>query len=110
MRHGLIMDMKNTMEILARMFKSCKKAWISLKERMESQITKKMPFDPLKMLLGLMTRERAKKFKDALTSFVRTHLEGLKAIEDQLKSFEIVKDKNIPNDSKLLTLLAIVEH
>ncbi|OMO57356.1 Integrase, catalytic core [Corchorus capsularis] len=60
----------------------------------------KMPFDPLKMPLGPMTRARSKKFKDALTSFVRTHLKDL-------KSFDEDKGKNIPIDSKLVTLLAI---
>ncbi|OMO72799.1 hypothetical protein CCACVL1_17585 [Corchorus capsularis] len=49
--------------------------------------TKRMPFDPLKMPLGPMTRARAKRFKDALTGLVRTHLEDLKTIEVQLKSF-----------------------
>ncbi|OMO62190.1 Homocysteine S-methyltransferase [Corchorus capsularis] len=67
----------------------------------------KMPFDPLKMPLGPMTRARAKKFKDALTSFVQTHLEELKTIEVQLKSFDEDKGKNVPIDSKLVTLLAI---
>ncbi|OMO53223.1 hypothetical protein CCACVL1_28797 [Corchorus capsularis] len=90
MRQGLIMDMKNTMEIMARMIKGCKEAWTSLKERMESQFTKKMPFDPLKMPLDPMTRARAKKFKDALTGLVRAHLEDLKTIED-------VWSKNIPS-------------
>ncbi|OMO51716.1 Tetratricopeptide-like helical [Corchorus capsularis] len=40
MRQGLIMVLKNTMEtmeIMERMFKECKEAWTSLKERMESQ-------------------------------------------------------------------------
>ncbi|OMO53322.1 reverse transcriptase [Corchorus capsularis] len=82
---------------------------IAPKMPLGDEIAPKMPFDPLKMPLGPMTRARAKKFKDALTSFVRTHLEGLKSIEDQLGSIEIDMIKNIPNDSKLCTLLEIVE-
>ncbi|OMO99822.1 reverse transcriptase [Corchorus capsularis] len=76
---------------------------------LDDGIAPKMPFDPMKMPLGPMTRARAKKFKDALTSFVRTHLEGLKSIEDQLESIEVDGSKNIPNDSKLCTLLEIIE-
>ncbi|OMO89975.1 hypothetical protein CCACVL1_07554 [Corchorus capsularis] len=62
-----------------------------------------------RMPLGPMTRARAKRFKEALLAFVRTHLEGLKSIEDQLKCIEDHKPMNIPNDSKLCTLLEIVE-
>ncbi|OMP02952.1 hypothetical protein CCACVL1_02655 [Corchorus capsularis] len=61
----------------------------------------KMPFDPLKMPLGPLTRARAKRFKDALMGLVRTHFEGLKSIEDQLGSIEVDIIKKIPNDSKL---------
>ncbi|OMP05110.1 glucan endo-1,3-beta-glucosidase 5-like protein [Corchorus capsularis] len=67
----------------------------------------KMSFDPLKMSLGPMSRARAKKFKDALRSLVRTHLEDLKTIEVQLKSFDEDLGKNIPIDSKLIILLVI---
>ncbi|OMO86543.1 hypothetical protein CCACVL1_09570 [Corchorus capsularis] len=67
--------------------------------------TKEMP----KMPLGPMTRARAKRFKDALMGLIRTHLEDLKTIEVQLKSFGDVLSKNIPNDFKLLTLFAIDE-
>ncbi|OMO91169.1 reverse transcriptase [Corchorus capsularis] len=69
--------------------------------------TKKMPFDQLKMSNGPMTRARAKRFKYALMSLVRTHLDDLKTIEVQLKRFDDDLGKNIPIDSKLITLLAI---
>ncbi|OMO59556.1 Retrotransposon gag protein [Corchorus capsularis] len=69
--------------------------------------TNKMPFDPLKMSNGLMTRARAKRFKDALMGLIRTHLDDMKTIKVQLKRFEddLVKESTI--DPKLITLLAI---
>ncbi|OMO57750.1 hypothetical protein CCACVL1_25689 [Corchorus capsularis] len=67
------------------------------------------PFDRLAIPLGPMTRAQAKRFKEALLGLVQTHLEGLKSIEDQLESIEDIKPRNIPNDSKLCTLLEIVE-
>ncbi|OMO96176.1 hypothetical protein CCACVL1_05056 [Corchorus capsularis] len=68
------------------------------------------PFDPLAIPLGPMTRSRAKRFKEALLGMVRTHLGGLKSIEDQLESIDDIKPWNIANDSKPCTLLEIVEH
>ncbi|OMO49962.1 reverse transcriptase [Corchorus capsularis] len=68
------------------------------------------PFDPLAIPQGLMTRARAKRFKEALLGLVRTHLGGLKSIEDQLESIEDIMPWNTPNDSKPCTLLEIVEH
>ncbi|OMO50706.1 reverse transcriptase [Corchorus capsularis] len=130
MRQGLIMDMKSTMEIIERLIMDLKEAWKNLKKKLEeeggianpnsssmgiahhtSSDKEKLnrPFDPLVMPLGSMTRARAKRFKEALLGFVRTHLEGLKSIEDQLKSIEDHKPRNIPNDFKLCTLLEIVE-
>ncbi|OMO58408.1 hypothetical protein CCACVL1_25459 [Corchorus capsularis] len=67
----------------------------------------KMPFDPLKMPLGPMTRARAKRFKDALMGLVRTHLEDLKTIEVQLKSFGDDLGKKLQINYKFITLLAI---
>ncbi|OMO61349.1 hypothetical protein CCACVL1_23592 [Corchorus capsularis] len=69
--------------------------------------TKKMPFDPLKMSNSPMTRARAKRFKDALMGLVRTHLEDLKTIEVQLKSFGDDLGKKLQINYKFITLLAI---
>ena len=66
-----------------------------------------MPFDPLKMPLGPMTRARAKRFKNALMGLVRTHLEDLKTIEVQLKSFGDDLGKKLQINYKFITLLAI---
>ncbi|OMO60954.1 hypothetical protein CCACVL1_23794 [Corchorus capsularis] len=68
------------------------------------------PHDPLSMLLGPMTRARAKRFKEALVGFIRSHLEELKTIEDSLGRFEDHTTRNIPNDSMLCTMLSIDEH
>ena len=70
----------------------------------------KMPFDPLKMPLGPMTRARAKRFKEALFGLIRVHLEELKAIGDHLKPIGDHHQRNIPIDSKLCTMLEIDEH
>ena len=70
----------------------------------------KMPFDPLKMPLGPMTRARAKRFKEALLGLIRVHLEELKAIGDHLKPIGDHHQRNIPIDSKLCILLEIDEH
>ncbi|OMO50324.1 hypothetical protein CCACVL1_30504 [Corchorus capsularis] len=83
---------------------------IAPKMSLDGGIAPKMPFDPLVMPLGPMTRARAKRFKEALLGFVRSHLEGLKSIEDQLESIEDIKQRNIPIDSKLCTILAIDDH
>ncbi|OMO50325.1 reverse transcriptase [Corchorus capsularis] len=83
---------------------------IASKTSMDGGIAPKMPFDPLVMPLGPMTRARAKRFKEALLGFVRSHLEGLKSIEDQLESIEDIKQRNIPIDSKLCTILATDGH
>ncbi|OMO50323.1 hypothetical protein CCACVL1_30507 [Corchorus capsularis] len=69
--------------------------------------TKKMSFDPLKMLISPMTRVRAKRFKDALMGLVRTDLEDLKTIQVQLKSFDDDLSKKTPINYKFITLLAI---
>ncbi|OMO71806.1 hypothetical protein CCACVL1_18063 [Corchorus capsularis] len=69
--------------------------------------TKKMPFDPLKMPLGPMTRARAKRFKDALMGLVRSHLDDMKTIQVQLKSFDDDLSKKTPINYKFITLLAI---
>ncbi|OMO50156.1 Integrase, catalytic core [Corchorus capsularis] len=69
--------------------------------------TKKMPFDPLKMPIGPMTRARSKRFKDALMGLVRTHLDDMKTMKVQLKSFGDDLGKKTSIDSKLITLLAI---
>ncbi|OMO90585.1 hypothetical protein CCACVL1_07338 [Corchorus capsularis] len=106
-RQGLIMDLKMALESMERMIKGYKEAWTSLKERMESQFTKKMPFDPLKMPLGPLTRARAKRFKDALMGLVRTHLDDMKTIQVQLKSFDDDLSKKTPIYYKFITLLAI---
>ncbi|OMO99891.1 hypothetical protein CCACVL1_03563 [Corchorus capsularis] len=68
------------------------------------------PMDPLTISQGPMTRARAKRFKEALLGFVRSHLGGLESIEDQLESIEVDITKNIPIDSKVFTLLEINEH
>ncbi|OMP02326.1 hypothetical protein CCACVL1_02832 [Corchorus capsularis] len=67
----------------------------------------KMLFDPLKMPLGLMTRARAKRFKDALMGLVRTHLDDMKTIQVQLKSFDDDLSKKTPTNYKFITLFAI---
>ncbi|OMO72804.1 hypothetical protein CCACVL1_17583 [Corchorus capsularis] len=67
----------------------------------------KMPFDPLNIPLGPMTRARAKRFKDSLMGLVRTHLEDLKTIEVQLKSFGDDLGKKLQINYKFITLLAI---
>ncbi|OMO86684.1 hypothetical protein CCACVL1_09531 [Corchorus capsularis] len=69
--------------------------------------TKKMPFDPLKMSLGPMTRARAKRFKGALMGLVRTHLDDMKTIQVQLKRFDDDLSKKTPINYKFITLLAI---
>ncbi|OMO94642.1 hypothetical protein CCACVL1_05896 [Corchorus capsularis] len=69
--------------------------------------TKKMPFDPLKMLISPMTRARAKRFKDALMGLVRTHLDNMKTIQVQLKSFDDDLSKKTPTNYNFITLLAI---
>ncbi|OMO51309.1 hypothetical protein CCACVL1_29867 [Corchorus capsularis] len=68
------------------------------------------PRDPLSMPLGPITRARAKRFKEALVGFIRSHLEEIKIIEDSLGRFEDHTTRNIPNDSMLCTLLSIDEH
>ncbi|OMO52725.1 Integrase, catalytic core [Corchorus capsularis] len=68
------------------------------------------PRDPLSMPLGPITRARAKRFKEALVGFIRSHLEELKTIEDSLGRFEDHTTRNIPNDSMLCTMLSIDEH
>ncbi|OMO50487.1 hypothetical protein CCACVL1_30418 [Corchorus capsularis] len=68
--------------------------------------TKKMPFDPLKMLIGPMTRARAKRFKVALMGLVQTHLDDLKTIEVQLKRFGDDLGKKLQINYKFITLLA----
>ncbi|OMO88266.1 hypothetical protein CCACVL1_08494 [Corchorus capsularis] len=68
-------------------------AWTSLKERMESQFTKKMA-------LGSMTRARAKRFKDSIMGLVRTHLDDMKTIQVQLKSFDDDLSKKTPINYK----------
>ncbi|OMO92388.1 hypothetical protein CCACVL1_06864 [Corchorus capsularis] len=69
--------------------------------------TKNMPFDPLKLPNGPMTRARAKRFKDVLMGLVRIHLDDMKTIEVQLKSFDDDLSKKMQIDTKLITLLAI---
>ncbi|OMO61348.1 hypothetical protein CCACVL1_23591 [Corchorus capsularis] len=69
--------------------------------------TKNMTFDPLKMPNSPMTRARAKRFKDALMGLVRAHLEDLKTIEVQLKSFVDDLGKKLQINYKFITLLAI---
>ncbi|OMO55271.1 Pectinesterase, catalytic [Corchorus capsularis] len=68
------------------------------------------PFDPLAIPQGPMTRARAKRFKETLLGFVRSHLGGLESIEDHLEGIKVDITKNIPIDSKLFTLLEIDEH
>ncbi|OMO49566.1 reverse transcriptase [Corchorus capsularis] len=68
------------------------------------------PFDPLAIPQDPMTRARAKRFKEALLGFVRSHLGGLESIEEHLEGIEVDITKNIPIDSKLFTLLEIDEH
>ncbi|OMO51981.1 reverse transcriptase [Corchorus capsularis] len=68
------------------------------------------PFDPLAIPQGPMTRARAKRFKEALLGFVRSHLGGLESIEEHLEGIEVDITKNIPIDSKVFTLLEIDEH
>ncbi|OMO93852.1 reverse transcriptase [Corchorus capsularis] len=63
----------------------------------------KMPFNPLKMPLGPMTRARAKKFKDALTSLDRTHLEDLKTIE-QLTIAGLIEDLRPTKEENCLSV------
>ncbi|MEI4908173.1 hypothetical protein Q8G40_29245, partial [Klebsiella pneumoniae] len=58
---------------------------------------------------GPMTRARAKRFKETLLGFVRSHLEGLESIEDHFENIEVDIPKNIPIDSKLFILLEIDE-
>ncbi|MEI4908081.1 hypothetical protein Q8G40_28770, partial [Klebsiella pneumoniae] len=65
----------------------------------------KLPFDPLKIPLGPMTRARAKRFKEALMGLVRVHLEDMKFLEDQLKTFGDDLSKEKPPKVKLITLL-----
>ncbi|OMO52111.1 hypothetical protein CCACVL1_29355 [Corchorus capsularis] len=62
--------------------------------------TKKMPFNPLKMPISPITRARAKRFKDALMGLVRTHLDDMKTIEVQLKSFDDDLSKKLPINYK----------
>ncbi|OMO51177.1 putative Zinc finger, BED-type [Corchorus capsularis] len=68
------------------------------------------PLDPLAIPQGPMTRARAKRFKETLLGFVRSHLGSLESIEDHLESIEVDITKNIPIDSKVFTLLEIDEH
>ncbi|OMO84802.1 S-locus glycoprotein [Corchorus capsularis] len=68
------------------------------------------PMDLLVIPQGPMTRVRAKRFKEALLGFVRSHLGGLESIEEQLESIEVDITKNIPIDSKIFTLLEIDDH
>ncbi|OMO58597.1 hypothetical protein CCACVL1_25427 [Corchorus capsularis] len=68
------------------------------------------PFDPLAIPQGPMTRAQAKRFKEALLGFVRSHLGGLESIEEHLEGIVVDITKNIPIDSKVFTLFEIDEH